>query len=180
MSAVINAIRRVNDRLSGLVNALGADNPIVQDYIARMESSVPDQYLRYNEAGLPQIIRSKDFEKKGYTVRDFDNDRFKGITGLRKEYGSQYAAAKKEIEEAGGKAPTKNAFIASMGDLKGNIPLLYKNQSKAGVRQAIDTLQKSHNTYDELLGVVDVIGGLMNESDTEQGDSAGSHTITFD
>ena len=60
---VILAIRKINDRAKGLVKNLGADNPITQQYLSRMETLVPDQYLREDKNGVLQISRSKDFEK---------------------------------------------------------------------------------------------------------------------
>ena len=179
-SPVINAIRKVNDRLQGLVNNLGVSNPIVQDYISRMESSVPEQYIRYDDQGLPMIIRSKDFEQKGYTERDFDMSRFQGMAGLRKEYKNQWEATKAEAKASGSTAPSRDSFIASMGDLQGNIPLLYKNASKAGVQDAINTLRQSHNTYEDLLSVANVIEGLQDGADEAGFEDTGSHTIPFD
>lgn len=176
---VILAIRKINDRAKGLVKNLGADNPITQQYLSRMETLVPDQYLREDKNGVLQISRSKDFEKMGYTAeRDFNLNKFQGIQDLRKEYQSQFKQAKEELKSSGQEVPTKDEFIASMGDLQGNIPLLYKNASKEGVQDAIDTLRKSNNTYEELMDVVDTIKGLENAEDMSEG--IGSHTITFD
>ena len=180
MSKVINAIRKVNDRLEGLVNNLGADNPIVQDYISRMESSVPSNYIRYDDDGLPKIIRSKDFEQKGYTERDFDMERFKGMSGLRAEYKGQYEQAKAEAKAKGGDVPTRDEFIGSMGNLQGNIPLLYKNATKEGVQDAINTLHQSNNSYEDLMNVADVIEGLMGSENEVEFTDTGSHTIPFD
>lgn len=175
---VILAIRKINDRAKGLVKNLGAENPITQQYLSRMETLVPDQYLREDKNGVLQISRSKDFEKMGYTAeRDFNLNKFQGIQDLRKEYQSQFKQAKEELKEAGQDVPTKDEFIASMGDLQGNIPLLYKNATKEGVQDAINTLRKSNNTYEELMNVVDTIKGLENAEDMS--DSVGSHTITF-
>lgn len=178
-SGVILAIRKINDRAKGLVKNLGADNPITQQYLSRMETLVPDQYLREDKNGVLQISRSKDFEKMGYTAeRDFNLNKFQGIQDLRKEYQSQFKQAKEELKGSGQDVPTKDEFIASMGDLQGNIPLLYKNATKEGVQDAINTLRKSNNTYEELMNVVDTIKGLEDAEDMSEG--VGSHTITFD
>lgn len=178
-SPIILAIRKINDRALNLANRLGQNNPIVQQYFSRMETLVPDQYLREGKNGVPQIVRSKDFEKMGYTAeRDFNLDKFKGIQDLRKEYQEQFKQASKEMKQAGKKTPTKDEFIASMGDLKGNIPLLYKNVGKEGVQDAINTLKQEKNTYEELLDVVGVMKGLENGEDNPE--SIGSHTIPFD
>ena len=121
----------------------------------------------------------KDFEKMGYTVeRDFNLDKFKGIQDLRKEYQEQFKQAAKEMKQAGKNTPSKDEFIASMGDLKGNIPLLYKNVGKEGVQDAINTLKQEKNTYEELLDVVGVMKGLENGEDNPE--SIGRHTIPFD
>ena len=178
-SKIILAIRKINDRAKGLVKNLGAENPITQQYLSRMETLVPDQYLREDKNGVLQISRSKDFEKMGYTAeRDFNLNKFQGIQDLRKEYQSQFKQAKEELKSSGQEVPTKDEFIASMGDLQGNIPLLYKNATKEGVQDAINTLKKSNNTYEELMNVVDTIKGLEDEEDMSEG--GGSHTITFD
>ena len=178
-SGVILAIRKINDRAKGLVKNLGADNPITQQYLSRMETLVPDQYLREDKNGVLQISRSKDFEKMGYTAeRDFNLDKFQGIQDLRKKYQSQYKQAKEELKGAGQEVPTKDDFIASMGELEGNIPLLYKNATKEGVQDAIETLKQSNNTYVDIMNVVDTIKGLENAEDNTEG--VGSHTITFD
>jgi hypothetical protein len=180
-SDVILAIRRINDRAKGLVKNLGVDNPIVQDYFSRMESLVPDDKIRFNDEGIPQIVRSADFEKMGYTAdRDFNLDKFEGIQDLRKKYQDQWKKAKKEMKDKKD-IPTKDQFIASMGDLQGNIPLLYENKGKKGVQDAINTLRKSRNTYEELIDVVNVIKDLEGDADdSDNSESIGSHTITFD
>lgn len=177
-SNLILAIRKINDRVLTLAKNLGEDNPIVQQYQSRMESLVPDQYIRENKDGILQIVRSKDFEKMGYTAeRDFNLQKFQGIQDLRKSYQGQFEEAKKEMQESGQKAPTKDEFIASMGDLQNNIPLLYKNAGKEGVQDAINTLKKSKNSYEELMNVVEVMKGLEDAEDISEG--GGSHTITF-
>ena len=182
-SKIILAIRKINDRALTLAKNLGADNPIVQQYQSRMEALVPDQYIRENKDGILQIIRSKDFEKMGYTAdRDFNLQKFQGIQELRKSYQGQFEKAMKEM----GWKPTddttmqdlKNKFIGSMGELKEGIPLLYSNTKKEGVQNAIDTLRKSNNTYSELMNVVDVMKGIEDAEDKSEG--GGSHTITFD
>lgn len=176
---VILAIRKINDRAKGLVKNLGAENPITQQYLSHMETLVPDRYLREDKNGVLQISRSKDFEKMGYTAeRDFNLDKFQGIQDLRKEYQSQFKQAREELKTSGQEVPTKDEFIASMGELKGNIPLLYENATKKGVQEAIETLKQSNNTYEELMNVVDTIKGLENAEDNTEG--VGSHTIAFD
>lgn len=181
-SSVILAIRKINDRAKGLVKILGMDNPIVQDYFSRMESIVPEDKIWINKDGIPQIARSKDFEKMGYTAeRDFNLDKFKGIQDLRKEYSDQWKKAKKDIKASRQDVPTKDEFIASLGELKGNIPLLYKNVGKQGVQDAINTLKKSKNTYEELMKVANVIQDLEGDADADDtSEGGGSHTIIFD
>ena len=183
---VILAIRKINDRAKGLVKNLGADNPITQQYLSRMETLVPDQYLREDKNGVLQISRSKDFEKMGYTAeRDFNLNKFQGIQDLRKEYQRQFEMAKKEMESAGKEAPTKDEFIARQGELQSNIPVLYANQDDKRIMKAIGVLRrKGSKTYAELNRVARIIEdvktqvGEKNAEDLSEG--IGSHTITFD
>lgn len=183
---VILAIRKINDRAKGLVKNLGADNPITQQYLSRMETLVPDQYLREDNNGVLQISRSKDFEKMGYTAeRDFNLNKFQGIQDLRKDYQRQFEMAKKEMESAGKEAPTKDEFIARQGELQSNIPVLYANQDDRRIMKAIGVLRrKGSKTYAELNRVARIIEdvkaqvGEKNEEDNTEG--VGRHTIPLD
>lgn len=147
--------RRINDRLKNLVDKLGADSPLVENIISKMDMFFPDN-LSYKN-GIPQIARPAQLAKTSET-----RDMLAGLEkdtpkwgDIRKRYESSYEAFKKE-ESFFGKPPSLTEYIKINMELPEALLYHYSNFQSENSEKAINIMKRTgrRKSYAELSKVI--------------------------
>lgn len=149
------AVRQINNRVVTLVNNLGADSTIVQNYYAKMQATVPSDFLSTNKEGILQIRQPKKLLEQGVNMSQF------------KEEFTTWKKVKEEYEESYKRAMGDNTtidnysikdFISDMDAIQHELYNLYPPKTEEESK-AIEIMQKTgrRKTYIELHEVADTI-----------------------
>lgn len=157
LASVQSAARRFNDRMVQIAKNLGADSPIIEDMMAKLDVLMPNNY-RIKD-GVPQIIKPKQIYDDPEKNQQFESmmETVPTWGSIRKEIEPQYEAYKEQERFFGGEPVEFRQFVKTMLSLPEAIRVASEQKNSRALE--ILTRRGRRKTYAELTEVANIIGG---------------------